>query len=60
MCSALYYSDLYGDIELEENLQVDLRRAILKPPISTRRLSLPVECHSITKQYFLQHQKHFN
>lgn len=61
MCSALDYSDLPGDIELEEQFTDGFEKnQTLKPPICTRILSLPADCHSILKQCFLQHQQLFN
>lgn len=55
------YSDQYGGIELEEQFTGGFEKnQSLKPPICTRRLSLPAECHPILEQYFLQNQQIFN
>lgn len=60
MC-VLDYSQLYGGVELEEQFAGGFEKnQILKPTICTMRLSLPIECHSILKQYFLRHQQIFN
>lgn len=55
------YSELYGDIELEEQFTGGFEKnQTLKQPTCTMRLSLPADCHSILKQCFLQHQQIFN